>query len=65
MCGNHNVHFVAKNFDGIPNASLVERSICNYFMLAAKSFIQCINNYENVQKQIQSAEISTKVDDLN
>ena len=65
MCGNSNVHFVAKNFDGLPNASLVQRSICNYFELAAKSFIQCINNYENVQKQIQSAEISTKMDDLN
>jgi len=63
MCGNSNVHFVAKNFDGIPNAALVQRSICSYLMLAAKSFAQCINDYETVQKQMQSAETSTKVND--
>lgn len=65
LCGNSNVHFVAKNFDGIPNAALVQRSICNYLMLAAKSFAQCINEYETVQKQVENVEISTKVDDFN
>jgi hypothetical protein len=35
-----------------------------WFVVAAKSFIRCINDYESAPKPMQSAETSTKVDDL-
>ena len=67
ICGNYYVHHLTQNFANIPNdvvAGFIQRSIQHYFSSAVKSFIQCINNFETVQKHVEKVEISTKVDDL-
>ncbi len=59
-CGHYNAQQYNKD-------SIVHSSGCmwHWFVAAAKSFAQCIHDYETVQKPMQSAEISTNVDGLN
>jgi len=52
---HHNIHMINRR-------SLAHVSALPWFVAAAKSFAQCINDYETVQKQMQSAETSMKVD---
>jgi len=59
-CGHYNAQ--QYNKDSIVHSSGL---MWHWFVAAAKSFAQCINDYETVQKQMQSAETSMKVDDLN
>jgi hypothetical protein len=60
----HCGHYNAQQYN---EDSIVHHSGCmsHWFVVAAKSFIRCINEYESAPKPMQSAETSTKVNDLH